>query len=109
MGKLNCQNKKIHPGITIDPTIWKEFKAKYSTNVSKEVEKLMDQAIRPPIASVQYFSSEPIASVSFENSAQWTINMANNMINVSKTEMSSATTYSSSTANSVDLKDIIIK
>jgi hypothetical protein len=108
-------NRKVHPGLTIDPAIWEEFKKKYSDNVSKEIESLMEQAVHPPQNTVQYLSSTPVGSIAFDNADQWSINLANNMINVVRTEayycVSSGTSDKTQTytTSSINLKDVIIK
>jgi hypothetical protein len=104
MAAQNFLNRKIHPGLTIDPKVWEPFKKKYSNNVSQAVEDLMKQALYPPGEPQEILSSAAVNSISIQDAASWTANYSAGALNLTNTSCC----YSAGTT-SIDPKDIIIK
>lgn len=110
--RYNDGEERIKPGANIKKSVWERFREKYPDNTSRELERLMEADLAISANTIQFLSSTPVQSISFDNAEQWSINMSSNMINVSRSisSYSDGTSYSSTYTNSkIDPKDIIIK
>ena len=95
--------RKIRPGLSIDPELWNEFKSRYS-NASQKVEELMHEALKPPKTNETTFSSEDISQFSFNDPGKWQLSYSSNTLNVTN-----STSDNFTTSNSTDYRIIKIE
>jgi hypothetical protein len=96
--------RKIKPGITIDPEVWKQFKKKYKGAISKEIENLMRLSLSSE-TKLKTQSSENISSLILTDPKKWSVSFSDDNLKIQNTCFN--TNESSSISYAVQ-NDIII-